>query len=396
MLAAPNRRRGLVVGVRDAGPVLTALFPRCAFSSPSPYYLDNLPPNYPIARGRHRDRQHGPALSGGRPCRRCSVTCLIGLIALLLSGPSRPAKALRSLVNRGLDACARGLAHAGSWVGAVGRSLGAGRPYILGASRVLAVVGLVLANRPSIPTVLWTTVAVLAPAAIVEVFVRAPRLRPPARPCLGRSRAERLCHASLTYPSTVAAVGALVAGHGAHDGARPLLTYYDDATGERTELSPATLGSLVARAATMLRRRVRADIRGSRGGAAAAALADRGCAAGRMVDGRRSVKPARAPQPEEDPRRAVRGAQPAGQPAGDDPAGAAPIRARPGTRPPPLAEVPEGYRDYARRGGPLNRKPRRPTAALRPAEPASPDGTSHAEWAGVAHGIAAAARPATR
>jgi acyl-CoA synthetase (AMP-forming)/AMP-acid ligase II len=36
------------------------------------------------------------------------------------------------------------------------------------------------------------------------------------------------------------------------DGTRPLLTFYDDATGERTELSAAALGSWAAKTANLL------------------------------------------------------------------------------------------------------------------------------------------------
>jgi len=43
-------------------------------------------------------------------------------------------------------------------------------------------------------------------------------------------------------------LGAMVAG----DPARPLLTYYDDATGERTELSAVTLGNWLAKTANLL------------------------------------------------------------------------------------------------------------------------------------------------
>lgn len=39
----------------------------------------------------------------------------------------------------------------------------------------------------------------------------------------------------------------------AADAARPLITFYDDATGERTELSGATLGNWVAKSANLLR-----------------------------------------------------------------------------------------------------------------------------------------------
>ncbi|HET6211502.1 MAG TPA: TIGR03089 family protein, partial [Micromonosporaceae bacterium] len=42
-------------------------------------------------------------------------------------------------------------------------------------------------------------------------------------------------------------VGALLARAVAAEPARPLITYYDDATGERTELSAATLANWVAK-----------------------------------------------------------------------------------------------------------------------------------------------------
>src|SRR5947209_4764992 len=47
-------------------------------------------------------------------------------------------------------------------------------------------------------------------------------------------------------------VGALFAAAVAVDPTRPLLTWYDDATGERTELSGATLGNWVAKTANLL------------------------------------------------------------------------------------------------------------------------------------------------
>ncbi|HKS98767.1 MAG TPA: TIGR03089 family protein [Rugosimonospora sp.] len=47
-------------------------------------------------------------------------------------------------------------------------------------------------------------------------------------------------------------LGALLAAATATDATRPLLTYYDDATGERTELSGATLGNWVAKTANLL------------------------------------------------------------------------------------------------------------------------------------------------
>jgi uncharacterized protein (TIGR03089 family) len=52
--------------------------------------------------------------------------------------------------------------------------------------------------------------------------------------------------------STGNAVGAVWSSAVAADPARPLLTYYDDASGERTELSAATLDNWVAKTANLL------------------------------------------------------------------------------------------------------------------------------------------------
>jgi len=53
---------------------------------------------------------------------------------------------------------------------------------------------------------------------------------------------------SIRLPTVVAAHTAVME----NDAARPLLTYYDDATGERTELSAATLANWVAKTANLL------------------------------------------------------------------------------------------------------------------------------------------------
>ena len=71
----------------------------------------------------------------------------------------------------------------------------------------------------------------------------------------------------------------------AADPARPLLTWYDDATGERTELSGATLANWVAKTANLLVDEVGPEPRRPGRGAAAAALADR-CGAARLLVGR--------------------------------------------------------------------------------------------------------------
>ena len=71
----------------------------------------------------------------------------------------------------------------------------------------------------------------------------------------------------------------------ATDPTRPLLTWYDDATGERTELSGATLANWVAKTANLLVDEVGAGAGRPGRRAAAAALADRRGAA-RLLVGR--------------------------------------------------------------------------------------------------------------
>jgi hypothetical protein len=64
-----------------------------------------------------------------------------------------------------------------------------------------------------------------------------------------RSTHNEVCLSKGPYVLIEAGVlGALVAG----DPARPLFTYYDDATGERTELSAVTLGNWIAKTANLL------------------------------------------------------------------------------------------------------------------------------------------------
>ena len=48
--------------------------------------------------------------------------------------------------------------------------------------------------------------------------------------------------------TVIAAFAAVMAS----DASRPLLTYFDDATGERTELSAATLGNWIAKTANLV------------------------------------------------------------------------------------------------------------------------------------------------
>jgi hypothetical protein len=182
VLVAPNRRRGIVVGLVLLGAVAALLLAAIALART--YYLDNLPPTVrsPDAAAAVIDAMLRYLFAA---LQTLLVAVLVALVFALLAGPSRPATAIRRLVNRGLDGTARGLARAGSWVAAVGRALAGARPVIQIGLVLVAVVALILANRPSIAAVLWTTVAVLVVLAIVELFVRAAAVSgrtPPGRP----------------------------------------------------------------------------------------------------------------------------------------------------------------------------------------------------------------------
>lgn len=181
VLVAPNRRRGIVVGLVMLGAVTALILGGLALART--YYLDNLPEaiRSPDAAAAVIDAVLRYLIAA---LQTLLVAVLVGLAVALLLGPSRPATAIRRLLNRGLDATARALARAGSWVAAVGRALAAARPVIQIGLILLAIVALILANRPSIAAVLWTTLGVIVLLAIVELFVRAfaTGRTPPGRP----------------------------------------------------------------------------------------------------------------------------------------------------------------------------------------------------------------------
>jgi hypothetical protein len=169
VLVAPNRRRGIITGFVAVGVVAAAALGALALGRS--YYLDNLPATVqsPDAAAAVVDTITRFLVAS---LQTLLVAALVFVVAAWLAGPSRPATGVRRLVNMGLDAGARGLAHAGSWVATVGRALHGARWAIQVALVLAAVVGLVLADRPGISAVLWTTLIVLVILAIVELFVR--------------------------------------------------------------------------------------------------------------------------------------------------------------------------------------------------------------------------------
>jgi uncharacterized protein (TIGR03089 family) len=196
-------------------------------------------------------------------------------------------------------------------------------------------------------------------------------------------------------PISVSGVPALPGGGAAAAAARPLLTYYDDATGERTDLTAAALGGWAARTAALLHEgcelgtgdrvavllpphwQTAAVLLGAWSAgvavsfrlAATAGLPELGPGADEPLDATFVARPRIDDWLDHVPdarHRFVLGLAP----------GAA-----------PLPEVPAGYRDYIAE---LGRYPDSlpAYATIRRTDAATVDGTSYGQWGSVAQGIA--------
>ncbi|MFR9779382.1 TIGR03089 family protein, partial [Micromonospora sp. MS34] len=174
---------------------------------------------------------------------------------------------------------------------------------------------------------------------------------------------------------------------------RPLLTYHDDATGERTELTARQLGDWAARSAALLR-----DGCGLGPGSRVAVLLPPHWRTAAILVGAWSVGMAVSIRP-----RATAGL-PVLEPGGDLPYDAVFVTAERlddwledvpegthrylvGTALGPLVEVPVGWLDWSAE---VQRHPATAPdyAAVDPADPATPDGTSHGAWRRLATEIA--------
>ncbi|MEV4844297.1 TIGR03089 family protein [Micromonospora matsumotoense] len=175
---------------------------------------------------------------------------------------------------------------------------------------------------------------------------------------------------------------------------RPLLTYYDDATGERTALTASQLGGWAARTAGLLR-----DGCGLGPGSRVAVLLPPHWRTAAVLLGAWSVGMAVSFRP-----RATAGL-PVLEPGGDRPYDAVFVtpqrlddwledvpdgvhRYLVGTAPGALADVPAGWLDWSAEV--LRHTDTPPDyAAVHPAAPATPDGTSYAVWGRLAKEVAA-------
>ncbi len=104
--------------------------------------------------------------------RALAAVGLVGILATLLAGPSRPAVALRRVIGVGVARTGDAAAGHGARLGAVGEFL---RSYIVGirvAVVAVAVIILLVGERPSAGAVLWTAVIALVALLVVEVLYR--------------------------------------------------------------------------------------------------------------------------------------------------------------------------------------------------------------------------------
>jgi uncharacterized protein (TIGR03089 family) len=189
-------------------------------------------------------------------------------------------------------------------------------------------------------------------------------------------------------------VPALVRASAAGEFERPLLTYYDDATGERMELSAAALGGWAARTAGLLH-----DGCGLGAGSRAAVLLPPHWQTAAVLLGAWSAGLAVSF------RLKATAGLPVLEPGSDEPLDVTFVahdrlddwledvpearhRFVLGLGPAPLTGVPLGYRDYlAEVGRFTDNLP--PYALVRHTDPASVDGTSYRQWGSIAQEIAA-------
>jgi len=170
ILVAPNRRRGLMTGFAMLAAVAALLLAVLAIGRS--YYLGHLPDaiRSPDAAAAVIDTMLRYLVAA---LQTVLVAALIFLVGGWLAGPSAPATAIRRLGNRVLDAGGRLLARTGSWAAATGRFVAGARVPLRIVAVLVALVALIVANRPGIAAVLWWTLGVVVFSAILELFARA-------------------------------------------------------------------------------------------------------------------------------------------------------------------------------------------------------------------------------
>ena len=171
VLAAPNRRRALLIGASMLGVVMLLLLGGLA--TVRWYYLGHLPKavESPPAAAVVYDTVLRFLVASAQTLVVLSAIVVLGC---WLAGPGRLAGAVRRGVNWLLDAAARGIGRLGVRFGPVPAALARYRRGIELAAVLVALVALVAWRHPGVPGVLWTTVLVLFVAGLVELVARLP------------------------------------------------------------------------------------------------------------------------------------------------------------------------------------------------------------------------------
>ncbi|MFF1298012.1 MULTISPECIES: hypothetical protein [unclassified Streptomyces] len=101
------------------------------------------------------------------------VLAVITALVAYLYGPGRPARALRTVTDRGTAAAGRGLSHAGLRTGATGRWLTDNRAWTTGAVIAAGALALVLWNHPTVGGVVLVLGIALAVLLILAILAAA-------------------------------------------------------------------------------------------------------------------------------------------------------------------------------------------------------------------------------
>jgi hypothetical protein len=178
ILAAPNRRRGIITGAVMLGVVVVILLTATAVARA--YYKDNLPAT---VNSQAALVVYDTLLRNLVAALQTLLLALAVIVAIgLLWGTTPPAVFIRRWAGRGLTALGGQLARTGQWAVTTGRVIAPARKAIYVLGLLLAVVGYVAVARPSVATVCWILFGVALGAVVVEVFARAGQVSPPTRP----------------------------------------------------------------------------------------------------------------------------------------------------------------------------------------------------------------------
>jgi hypothetical protein len=168
--AAPNHRRGLLITMTVFG--VTLLLGLAAIALAREQVLSGLPSSVNAqAASALWDTLARFLLSG---IETVIVVCAIVILLALVSGPSRPAHALRHGLNQLLNRLGGLVGGTGLNLGPVPNALARNRVAIRVGIVLLALMSLVLWQRPGIAGTLAVTAIALGVLTIIEIIARVP------------------------------------------------------------------------------------------------------------------------------------------------------------------------------------------------------------------------------